>query len=83
MHKEFEVHILNPEGIGKAKMIATVFDDALTELEQLCLRPETSGGIMLPGHYMNGREFAVVRTKLEEASFFAKKAMAILPENQK
>jgi hypothetical protein len=83
LHREFTVHLLNPEGIEKAQMIATVFDDALTELEQLCLRPASSGGITLPGHYENGREFAIVRTKLEEASFFAKKALALLPENQK
>jgi hypothetical protein len=61
MNKEFEVHILTPEGIQKAKEIAEVFDTALNSLKELC--PE-------------GREFSLVKTKLEEASFFAKKSMA-------
>ncbi len=80
---EFAVHILNEDGIKKAKMIAAVFDDALEELKTLCLRSSSAGGITLPSHFLNGREFAIVKTKLEEASFFAKKAMAMLPENQK
>lgn len=29
-----------------------------------------------------GREMAVVRTKLQEAAFFAKRAIAMRPENQ-
>ena len=63
MNKEFEVHILTDDGIGKAKEIAVVFDDFLNRLKTLC--PE-------------GREFAIVKTKLEESAFFAKKAMAIV-----
>ena len=65
----FKVHILNEEGILKAKEIQTAFEMFLARLEDLC--PEGS------------REFAIVKTKLEEASFFAKKAMAIHPVNQK
>jgi len=64
---EFEVHILNPVGIDKAKQIAASFDALLEQLKKLCTP---------------GREFSIVRTKLEEASFFAKKSMANLPENQ-
>ena len=67
MHKEFEVHILNPAGIAKAKEIASAFDALLTILDQLC--PES-------------REFSIAKTKLEEASFFCKKAMAKKEENQ-
>ena len=72
MHKEFEVHILNVEGITKAKEVAQAFDDLLTKLDKL-IQPE------------NGlsRLYAVTKTKLEEACFFAKKAIASLPENQK
>jgi hypothetical protein len=66
----FQFHKLNEAGIKKAIQIAEAFDKLLTELKTLC--PERS----------EGREFAIVKTKLEEASFFAKKAMANWPENQ-
>lgn len=68
MHSEFQVHILNEEGIQQAKDIAFLFDELLTSLEAYC-KP--------------GREFALVKTKLEEASFFAKKSIANNPDNQK
>jgi len=61
MHKEFQTHRLNEEGMEKAKMIAYIFDECLDSIESLC---------------PSGRELAIVRTKLEEACFFAKKAMA-------
>lgn len=61
MRKEFEVHMLNEAGKTKAGQIAYVFDGLLGSLESIC--PE-------------GRLMAIVRTKLEEACFFAKKAMA-------
>jgi hypothetical protein len=64
----FEVHKLNATGIEKAKTIAKLFDELLATLSDEC-RAE-------------GREFALVRTKLEEACFFAKKAMAKNPLNQ-
>lgn len=65
---EFTVHRLNGEGMARAEIIAMAFSDLLGTLEMLC------GPV--------GREMAVVRTKLEEASFFAKKAMASRRENQ-
>lgn len=65
---EFTFHKLNEKGIEKAKEIAVRFSILLNELEY------TIGS--------SGREMAIVRTKLEEASFFAKKAMAVRPENQ-
>ncbi len=64
----FQFHRLNDDGIKKAEAIAGAFDDLLNELSQLC-----------PSE---GREFSIVKTKLEEASFFAKKAMANAPANQ-
>lgn len=67
MRSEFSVHMLNDEGKEKAAAIAVAFDTLVDELEDLC-----SGG----------REFAIVRTKLEEACFFAKKSMANDPNNQ-
>jgi hypothetical protein len=67
MNSLFEVHMLNTEGKIKANKIATAFDTLLIQLAVIC--PE-------------GREFALVKTKLEEAAFFAKKAMAKNPNNQ-
>lgn len=67
MRNEFAVHMLNEEGKEKAKKIAQGFDDLMEGLELLC---------------MSGRELSIVRTKLEEACFFAKKAMATNLGNQ-
>jgi hypothetical protein len=69
MNAEFEVHILNEDGIIKAQEIASAFNDLLNEVEAIT------------GH--TGRYPAIVRTKLEEAAFFSKKAMAVLPANQR
>lgn len=63
----FQFHKLNADGIEKALAIAEAFDICLARVKSLC--PE-------------GRELALVKTKLEEACFFAKKAMANLPGNQ-
>ncbi len=67
MHNEFKVHMLNDAGKALATGIANAFDDCLSNLEMLCGK--------------DGREMAIVRTKLEEACFFAKKAMASNPNN--
>jgi len=64
----FEVHKLNEKGQGLAKAIAGEFYGFLCSLEGMCGK--------------EGREMAIVRTKLEEACFFAKKAMANQKENQ-
>ena len=66
--KEFAVHKLNKEGMDKATQLAAGFSDFLNLVESL-VGPD-------------GREMSIVRTKLEEASFFAKKSIAIRPENQ-
>jgi hypothetical protein len=63
----FEVHLLNDEGKARAQQIAETFDECLARLRKLC-----------PEHT---REFSIVKTKLEEAGFFAKKSMAVMPEN--
>jgi hypothetical protein len=63
----FEVHMLNDTGKPKARAIAEIFDTCLANL----------AGIIPPG-----REMSVVKTNLETACFFAKKAMANQPENQ-
>jgi hypothetical protein len=67
MNREFEVHMLNESGRVKAAAIASAFDECMDKL--LKVNPEPS------------REMSIARTKLEEACFFAKKAMASRPEN--
>lgn len=67
MNSEFAVHILNEKGILQAKEIALQFDNLLNYLKDACIE---------------GREFSIVKTKLEEASFFAKKSMATKLVNQ-
>ena len=82
MNKEFQVHMLNDAGKAKAAAIAVAFDECLTKLITLCAPPANgspgAGAILYP---QGTREMAIVRTKLEEACFFAKKAMASSPEN--
>lgn len=60
---EFTFHRLNREGIEQAKYIAQIYSNLLDELEKI--------------NGPAGREMAIVRTKLEEASFFSKKALAV------
>ena len=66
-HDLFRVHMLNAEGKRKATLLAEAFSDLLARVE--AVSPE-------------GRDLAIVRTKLQEASFFAKRAMACDPANQ-
>lgn len=64
----FQFHKLNEVGIQRALHIADTFTRCLRELETLV--PTST------------RELSIVKTKLEEACFFAKKAMANSPQNQ-
>lgn len=59
---------LGDEGLAKADRITRIFTEALNELEP---------------HMTDPRCAALVRTRLEEACFFAKKAMSLDPANQK
>lgn len=69
---EFAVHVLNEEGMQKAKDVAHLFTVFLNDLEAVVgTMPEA------------GREMALVRTKLQEANFFAKRAVAVQTINQK
>ncbi len=68
MRPEFQVHLLNDDGIAKANAIGEILSTALTELERI-----------VPA----GRGRALVVTKLQEAGFFAKREIAVIPENQK
>lgn len=65
MHDAFQVHKLTTEGIQQAEDIAFLFDKFLEDLS---------------AYMYDGRCKAIVTTKLEEASFFAKKAMAKNPK---
>jgi len=64
---EFKVHMLNETGIARAKQLAESFSNLLTVIEE-----------MAKG---SPRELALVRTKLQEASFWAKRAVACDPKN--
>lgn len=77
MNQEFQVHLLNPKGIEKAKAIASAFDELLEKLFTLTSQEDKS---VAP---VRSREMSIVRLHLEEACFFAKKAMANILENQK
>lgn len=79
MNKEFQVHMLNETGKEKAAKIALAFDVLLETLTAPTLEvgDGTKEHVMCPP----GRELALVKTKLEEACFFAKKAMANDPGN--
>ena len=64
MNPLFQVHLLNDDGINKAKAMAEGFSALADKLEAIL------------GAGVKTREFSLVKTKLEEAAFFAKKAMA-------
>ena len=61
MRPEFRTHTLTEDGKAKAAKIAMAFDSLLAELETI-----------VP----TGRPLSLVKTKLEEACFYAKKGMA-------
>lgn len=64
----FISHRLNEGGLKLARDIGDDFDALLLKLNALSA--------------LDGREGAIVKTKLEEACFFAKKAISIRHENQ-
>lgn len=65
----FESHMLNHQGRMKAKNIGAAFDRLLRFLQDEI-------------HNTNNREYSITKTKLEEACFYAKKAMAMNRNNQ-
>jgi len=64
----FQVHMLNEVGLAKASGLANAFDQLWQYIED---------------NVPEGRERSLVATKLQEASFFAKRGIAMLKENQK
>lgn len=67
MGDEFKVHRLNEDGLRKAEALADAFSQCLETVEKL-----------VPP----GRERSLVVTKMQEACFFAKRGIAVNPENQ-
>lgn len=65
----FAVHMLNEQGKANATDIANKFNSLLSDLEKVAGDPPS-------------REWSFVKTKLEEACFYAKKAMANKAANQ-
>ncbi len=63
----FKVHKLNKIGLAKAQTLANNFEDLANAIVEM-------------SH--ESREQSIALTKLEEACFFAKKALAIDPNNQ-
>ena len=79
MRPEFQAHELNEEGFERARAIGEHFSLLLVKLETECSGLDAKGEARSP----DPRLMALVRTKLEEACFFAKKAMASMPSNQR
>lgn len=70
MNELFKAHRLNEKGMEKAKAIAEKFNSLVLELQSDCLENNES------------REWSIAKTKLEEACFYTKKAMAKMTWNQ-
>jgi hypothetical protein len=69
MADEFKVHRLNGEGLAQADHLAEVFGTALGMVQMILKR-------------VPSREYSLVVTKMQEASYWAKRAMAMQPGNQ-
>ena len=67
MNVEFRVHHLNENGLKRAQVLAVEFDELLNYIYL----------VIPPGRYLS-----IVKTKLEEACFFAKKGIAEQEEFQ-
>lgn len=67
IREEFNVHLLNQDGIAAARQVAEIFSDTLTQLEALGIQ---------------ARERALVVTSLQQAGFWAKRGVAMRPEFQ-
>lgn len=73
----FTFHKLNATGQQRARDVASLFSRLVEELFDVA-----HGPIGSPSEADARRCSAIVKTKLEEACFFAKKAMALQSANQ-
>lgn len=73
---EFRVHFLNAQGLAKATDLASLFSAFLGAIEIVV------GPTNLSMRWGGTAEMAIVQQKLQEASFYAKRAMAKDPANQ-
>ena len=73
----FAFHKLNQGGQDKSKKIAELYHNFIQDVHQV-----TFDGVDSDQPNWEGREWAIVKSKLEEACFFSKKAMALQTKNQ-
>lgn len=76
MNPLFQVHKLNDAGFAKATKMAVSFENFYSELHKTIFN-NTNG----TAPDWQGREWSIVKTKLEEACFYAKKTLANQAEN--
>jgi hypothetical protein len=74
---EFQVHKLTDEGLFKMNCIAFQFDCLLENLKEIWSYSDKSDATGKIINNLEGRLISIVRTKLEETCFFAKKAIAV------
>lgn len=72
MDQVFEFFKLNPAGVERAALLATEFDSFYARIRELIGTPASG----------STRELAIVRTNLEAACMYSKKALAMNPANQ-
>ena len=68
-NREFQTSRMTEEGLRKSIEVALAFDNLLRTLDNLTEEMSSS------------RYMSIVRTNLETASFYAKKAVAFNPQN--
>jgi len=84
----FKVHMLNEKGKVKAQVIAMAFDSLLNVIlntvrpDPNSVQPTLRDPAAEGWPPANDTELTQFIFKLQEASFYAKRAMAMLPENQ-
>ena len=67
IRKEFQVHLLNAASREQAEKLAAAYSTLLDVIEEVCPK---------------SRELSVAITELQTSSMWAKRAIAVVPENQ-